>query len=181
LADDLAVGFAERLRARGLVVPPDTVVTYAHALDIVGLDERDPVYWAGRSTLVRRPEDTAAYDEAFTDFWEGQGRFIHRSSTTVPRMIVQIDEGEGDAGDGEDGDPDEELRWSAVEILRHKDSAELDDDERREADRLIDALRLAGPRRRSRRRVPTHRVRGELDLRRTVRRAIRDGGEPVVL
>jgi uncharacterized protein len=182
LADvDLAVGFAERLRTRGLVVPPDTVVTYAHALDVVGLDERDPVYWAGRATLVRRPEDVAAYDDAFTDFWEGQGRFIHRSSTTVQRTIVEIDDGSGDGADGEDTEPDDELRWSAAEILRHKDLAELDDAERREANRLIDALRLAGPRRRSRRRVPTHRVRGELDLRRTVRRAIRDGGEPVVL
>jgi MoxR-like ATPase len=59
LAADVVTGFAERLRARGLAVPSDTLVTYARALDAVGLDERSPVYWAGRATLVRRPEDRA--------------------------------------------------------------------------------------------------------------------------
>jgi uncharacterized protein with von Willebrand factor type A (vWA) domain len=151
---DIAVGFAERLRAHGLVVPPDTVVTYAQALDAVCLDERDPVYWAGRATLVRRPEDVAAYDTAFTDFWEGQGRFVHRSPTVLHRTVIELDSGEGDEGGDDDGEPSEELRWSAAEVLRHKDLAALDETERREADRLIDKLRLAGPRRRSRRRPP---------------------------
>jgi uncharacterized protein len=182
LADlELAVGFAERLRVHGLIVPPDTVVTYAHALDAVGLADRDPVYWAGRATLVRRPEDVAAYDAAFTDYWEGQGRLIHRSSTVLRTTRIEIATGDGEAENGGDHDPADDLRWSAVEVLRHKDLAELDDDERREADRLIDALRLSGPRRKSRRRVPTHRVSGELDLRRTVARALRAGGEPVSL
>jgi len=179
---DLAVGFAERLRSYGLTVPPDTVVTYAHALDAVGLDDRDPVYWAGRSTLVRRPEDVAAYDAAFTDYWEGQGRLIHQSSTVIRTTRVEVDTDHGGEGDdGGDQDPADELRWSAVEVLRHKDLAELDEHERCEADRLIDALRLSGPRRKSRRRVPTHRVSGDLDLRRTVARALRAGGEPVSL
>ena len=64
-------------------------------------------------------------------------------------------------------------------MLRHKDLAELTAEERAEADRMIDALRLHGPRRRSRRRRRSHR--GELDLRRTVAGALRAGGEPVHL
>ncbi|MCU1376422.1 MAG: hypothetical protein JWO68_3708 [Actinomycetia bacterium] len=176
---DVAVGFAAQLRLRGLTVPPDTVVSYARALDAVGLDRRHDVYWAGRATLVRRPEDTAAYDAAFADFWEGQSAFIHRSQTNLERRIVAVDApGEGGEGDGE-GEADEVLRWSAVEVLRHKDLALLTPDERDEADRLIDALRLTGPRRRSRRRRRSHR--GDLDLRRTVATALRAGGEPVRL
>ena len=177
---DVVTGFAGRLRARGLAVPSDTLVTYARALDAVGLDDRAPVYWAGRATLVRRPEDVPAYDAAFRDFWEGQGRFIHRSSTSVQTVVLGVDDGTGDAGvEGGEGEADEVLRWSAVEVLRQKDLAELSDEERVEADRMIDALRLAGPRRRSRRRRPSNR--GDLDLRRTVARALRAGGEPVVL
>jgi uncharacterized protein with von Willebrand factor type A (vWA) domain len=181
LTDDLPVAFAGRLRARGLTVPSDTVLTYARALDAVGLDECAPVYWAGRATLVRRPEDTPAYDAAFRDFWEGQGRFIHRSSTAVVNRTVAVDDGDGGEaeGDGADADADEIVRWSAVEVLRHKDLAELTDDERVEADRLVDALRLTGPRRSSRRRSPSRR--GELDLRRTVAAALRAGGEPMHL
>lgn len=175
---DLAVGFAAQLRLRGLTVPPDTVITYAAALDAVGLDDRSRVYWAGRATLVRRPEDIAAYDAAFADFWDGQARVIHRSATEVQRRIVAVDDGEGGA-EGEGDEPAEVLRWSAAEVLRHKDLAELTPEERAEAERMIDALRLRGPRRRSRRRRPRHR--GELDLRRTVAGALRAGGEPVRL
>ena len=65
------------LRGAGLTVPVDSVLTFAEALGAVGLDERDGVYWAGRATLVRRPEDIAVYDRAFAVFWErraGAGR-----------------------------------------------------------------------------------------------------------
>ena len=180
MTTDLVVGFAERLRARGVPVPSDMLINYGRALDAVGLGGRDGVYWAGRATLVRRPEDVAAYDLAFADFWEGQSRYIHRSHTALVTRTIGLDDGGDDGGEAEDTDePSEVLQWSAVEVLRHKDLAELTADERVEADRLIDALRLHGPRRSSRRRRPSHR--GELDLRRTVAAALRAGGEPMHL
>ena len=36
------------------------------------------VYWAGRATLVHRPEDIAAYDRAFAAFWVGATRPTRR-------------------------------------------------------------------------------------------------------
>ena len=56
-AEQLAVAFARVLRGAGLSVPVGYVLTFAEALGAVGLDDRDAVYWAGRTTLVRRPED----------------------------------------------------------------------------------------------------------------------------
>ena len=167
---EIAVRFADRLRAAGLDVPPDTVLTYTRALDAVGVTDADAVYWAGRATLVRRPEDIPVYDAVFSGSWGEE--------PPQPRTIVQRVEGE----EGEDGDEggDGEPGWQYKEILRTKDLADLDDDERAEADRLLDALRLAGPVRRSRRRRP-NRHRGSLDLRRTVAAALRAGGEPVRL
>ena len=177
-ATGLVVGFVAELRRRGLAVPPDTVVAYARALDAVGLDERAPVYWAGRSTLVRRPEDVPAYDAAFAAYWEQTLELpSHRVQVAGLEQLVPA-EGAGEGDDGA-GEADGELRWSAVELLREKDLASLTDEERAEADRLIDSLRLDGPRRRGRRRGPS--TRGSLDLRRTVGRALRTGGEPVRL
>jgi uncharacterized protein with von Willebrand factor type A (vWA) domain len=174
---DLAVGFAAELRRRGLVVPPDTVVAYARALDAVGLAEQEPVYWAGRATLVRRPEDAAAYDAAFAAYWEQTlERPVQRASAGTIDQLVAV-EGAGD--DDGDGEADGELRWSAAEVLHDKDLATLTDAERAEAHRLIDSLRLDAPRRRGRRRAPARR--GDLDLRHTVSRALRTGGEPVRL
>ena len=48
--------FARVLRGAGLSVPIGCVLGFAEALDVVGLHDRDPVYWAGLTTLVRRPE-----------------------------------------------------------------------------------------------------------------------------
>ena len=124
----LAVRFAERLRASGLGVPPDTVIAYAQALAAVGLAQRELVYWAGRATLVRRPDDVTAYDAAFCRFWEGHGQFEGRQPSGLVTGTRLVEDG-GDAGEGGDvgGVSDEQavLQWSGVETLRHKDLAEL--------------------------------------------------------
>ena len=71
------------------------------------------------------------------------------------------------------------LRFSAVEVLRDKDFADYTDDELAEAHRWMAALRVTTAPRRSRRLARRHRPRGRPDLRRTVREALRAGGEPV--
>ena len=72
------------------------------------------------------------------------------------------------------------LRWSPREILRHRDFALYTPAEFVEARRLMNDLRLVGAARPSRRRKRVARaVAGAPDLRRTVRRSMRAGGEPV--
>ena len=68
--DRLTVGFARLLRAAGLDVPVGATLVFAEALGAVGAGSRDAVYWAGRATLVRRPEDVELYDRAFAAWWE---------------------------------------------------------------------------------------------------------------
>ena len=75
--EEMAVSFARILRGVGLQVPLDSVLTFVNALDVVSLDSRSDVFWAGRSTLVRRPEDHQLFDRAFAVFWE------HRTSGDV--------------------------------------------------------------------------------------------------
>src|SRR4051794_15389153 len=71
---DIAVAFASLLRGGGLVVPLGSVLTFTEALGAVGLQDRSGVYWAGRSTLVRKREDITTYDEVFAAFWLGRER-----------------------------------------------------------------------------------------------------------
>jgi uncharacterized protein with von Willebrand factor type A (vWA) domain len=68
---------------------------------------------------------------------------------------------------------------SRIEVLRHRDVARLSEAERREVHRLLAMLDGVRERRRSRRFRPSQR--GVLDGRRTVREAIRHGGEPARL
>jgi uncharacterized protein with von Willebrand factor type A (vWA) domain len=180
----MATAFARVLRGAGLSVPIGNVLAFADALAAVGLGQRASVYWAGRATLVRRPEDLATYNRAFAVFWEGrQPGPGEEVGPEQQHVTLLIDEGpEDDADDGGEAPPDEPtlaLRFSAVEVLRHKDFAAYSHDELHEAQRLMADLRLAGTPRRSRRLVPTRHDQHRPDLRRTVRAALRAGGEPI--
>lgn len=120
--EEMAVSFARVLRGVGLQVPLDSVLTFVYALDVVSLESRSDVFWAGRSTLVRRPEDHQLFDRAFAVFWE------HRTSGEVaedlsPQKISLLidDETETDPHAGEyDSNPAIHLRFSASEALRKK-------------------------------------------------------------
>ena len=180
----MAVGFARVLRGAGLDVPVGAGITFAQALAAVGLERRDGVYWAGRATLVRRPEDVGAYDRAFLAWWERRVPVSlgdHPPGTTI---TIALDTGGEDRPargeeDTEDPGPTLVVRWSPTEVLRHKDFAAYTSAEFAEARRLMADLRLHGALRRSRRRRPSARDEGRPDLRRTVRRALRSGGEPI--
>jgi uncharacterized protein with von Willebrand factor type A (vWA) domain len=182
--DARAVAFARVLRGAGLDVPTGSVTTYVEALAEVGVDDRDCVYWAGRATLVKRPEDIGLYDRAFDAFWLGDTS-VGIVTRPVESVTLAIDAGDDDtqAPEQEGGEqasgPTITLRWSGHEILRHKDFAAYSSSEFDEARRLMADLRLAGALRKSRRLRPSTRRRGRPDVRTTVRRAMRTGGEPI--
>ena len=183
-ADRIAVAFARVLREAGLDVPVGATITYARALAAVGLDDRDDTYWAGRATLVRGPEDADLYDRAFLAFWgQGSARATMPVDDEPPALVLAFDAGADDAPEPADDEatdaPVVAVRWSPAEILRARDFAAYTSAEHAEARRLMADLRLAGALRRSRRLRPVRHHRGRPDLRRTVRRSMRAGGEAV--
>lgn len=183
-ADEVAVGFVNALRGAGVDVAVGSSVNYYQALGAVGMDQRSSVYWAGRATLVTEPDDIEIYDKIFDAYYGGQQLVATPiMEVTQPITLVVDDDGDDDADDdgGEDdpADPSLTLRWSRHEVLRDKDFADYSDEELTEAHRLMAAMARIGGTRRSRRRRRTHRTAGHPELRRTVRAAIRSGGEPV--
>jgi uncharacterized protein with von Willebrand factor type A (vWA) domain len=183
-AERIAVAFARVLRGTGLDVPVGATLAFTEALGCVGLSTREGVYWAGRATLLTGPEQLATYDRAFAVFWghvAPEGELVE----SVPEeMILALDIPDSDTplGDGElvaHDTPVVTVRWSPREILRHRDFAAYTAAEFVEARRLMSDLRLASASRPSRRRRASARRRGTPDLRRTVRRSLRAGGEPV--
>jgi uncharacterized protein len=182
-AERIAVGFARALRAAGVAVAPGQVLTFVEALSQVGLRHRSAVYWAGHATLVGRPEDRPAYDRIFDAFWLRQLNPTW-SAVTEP-VTVAFDDGLADDADpdSDEGDAEQvlEVRYSRAELLRQRDFAQLSPVEWDEAERLITELRLTAQRRQARRRQPTRRRGDHPDLRRTVRQALRTGGEPARL
>ena len=179
----VAVGFVSALRRAGLEVSLSSALLYAQALSVCDVERRSSVYWAGRASLVHRFEDVVVYDAVFDSYWMGSplGMASPVVAVSVPVML-QMDSDDSDAGDEEEERPVGDVvqvRYSSTETLAAKDFAEYTDDEMEEARRLMARLRWDGPTRPSRRSEPSRSCRGRLDVRRTVRAAMRAGGEPV--
>lgn len=183
---DVAVAFATAARREGLDVPVASTVTYARAVDAVGLTDVDHLYWAGRAVLVTRSDDVDAYNRAFASFWQRKPPRAAQPKVEAASVVLAADQ---DMTSRDDGATDEDrnapptvsLRYSPVEVLRHRDFAAYTRAEHAEARRLMQDLRFSASRRRSMRYRRSTRRRGRIDLRRTVQASLRAGGEPAAL
>lgn len=179
---DVAVGFACALRRAGLEVSLTSALLYAEALSVCDVGSRTSLYWAGRAALVHRFEDVSVYDAVFGAYWLGESLGTASVAAVSVPVILQVDDADA-AGDSDEESPSDvdaiTLRYSATETLTTKDFADYTDSELEEARRLMERLRFAGPTRPSRRPEPARSCRGRLDVRRTVRAAMRSGGEPM--
>jgi uncharacterized protein with von Willebrand factor type A (vWA) domain len=179
--DRIVAGFAVALRAAGLSVPTGSVIAFTDALGLVGLDNPNRVYWAGRATLIRKQEDSEIYDRVFLSYWHDLAPPLQLAPATNKPMTLAVDEGDPDAAgptpEGADDGDTQALRYSAVEILKSADMAGLTSEEWAEAQRLIASLRVCTELRPSRRTRPSRRRgRGHPDLRATIKRNIPTGG-----
>ena len=184
-AHNMAVAFARVLRGAGLDAPLDSVIVFVNAIEQLGLENRDDVYWAAHSTLVRRHEDTPIFDRAFAIFWDQRITLnkLEGEPETISMTLLVDDENEKNNND-ETAEPiDDEntitLRFSSIETLREKDFAEYNDAELREAEQFMSRLRLAGPPKKSLRLVKANRHGARHDIRRTMRASLQHDGEPI--
>jgi uncharacterized protein len=177
LADalDHVVAFGRALRAAGLPVGTGRLVAFREAAELAPAED---LYWAGRATLVTRHDDIAVYDRVF--------RFVFGDAPTRPQPLPRPAARLQMAGAVTLGTVPVEVpsgtdaaAASATEALRRKSFARCSAEELLALAPLMARLRLAVPLRRTRRR--TRAPSGTADVRRTLRRALRTGGEPLEL
>jgi uncharacterized protein with von Willebrand factor type A (vWA) domain len=167
------VGLAGSLRAAGVPVGTGRILSFAEASRHVAPPD---LYWAARATLVSRREDIAALDRAFQEAF-GVAPPEPRRQVVRDRMQQVVAPSElRIAGEAGEGDAMSNMA-SPVENLRRKDFSACTPDEIALLGRLMTRMRLRAPERRTRRRRPARA--GDPDLRRTLRRAMRTGGEPI--
>ncbi len=179
-ADRLAVIFARRLRAEKMAVSTGSVALFVSAISELDPADRDSLYWAGRAVLVKWPEDIDTFDRVFRSVW------LHQPQDAHPAAIV-AQESVDDHPEPETGDAEFQsraattvVRYSPVEILRSKDFGEYTAADFVNAQRLMADFRATAAMRRSRRRRPASwRRHSQPDIRATMRRALRTGGEPI--
>ena len=189
------IGFGRDLRRRGLPVGTGRIVTFCRSAAALGALDREDLYWAGRGSLISRPEDVEVFDAAF-DAWFRQGV---RIELDLPGAVDAVEAPDGDGGaedlevvqdhivarewhdmeEGEEAEGEASIRIvaSAMEVLREKSFADLTEEERRRVARLIRRLAVQVPMRKTRRYRPA--TSGpRFDVRRTIRRSLRTQGEP---
>jgi uncharacterized protein with von Willebrand factor type A (vWA) domain len=175
-------GFARALRAAGVNADRARLTTAICALTELDAGNADHVYWATRLALCAEPDDLPRFDALF-DLW------FRGARPTLPGLPSQLAPTQElspvaslDRGDSEDNPSEEDVLRTAAsdaEILRHRDVGQLSADEREEVHRLIALLAPKVSRRRTLRRSPHGDDR--VDVRRTVRQLLKDGGEPGAL
>ena len=176
-ADEILLGFTRALRSSGVPVTHDRSATFLQAASLVGAGDRRGVYVAGQATLCGGPDDLARYAQVF-QAWFGTREGLPRSvPADRPREIRSpLPTGEGGEVGGEDRPETLQVAASDAEILRHRDVAALSPQEKALLNAMLAALSPRVPRRRANRRTPWRR--GEIDLHRTLRRTLRQMGEP---
>jgi uncharacterized protein len=165
---------ARALRAEGVGVGTGAIADFCRAGALLAPGD---LYWAGRATLVARHEEIAVYDEVFRRYFGGEEAvappprrrpIVRRAASALPGTAIP--------GSSEAEAPEAALA-STVETLKRKRFSQCTPEELAELARVMARVRLAVPSRRTRRRrrAPA----GSPDLRRTLRRSLRTGGEPV--
>jgi hypothetical protein len=182
--------FGRILRGLGLDVNPGRMMDLVSALDSIEIGSKEDFFYAARTLLVHEREDLELFDEAFELFWrkpgvswdlEWQG-FIRRRHSAKPVVTPPPLKDEPPSTNDSDSAPKETITvievtrtYSDREVLRHKDFAQMSVEESEAVRQMMTHLRWKISERRTRRRRPG---KGEmLDLRRTLRRSLRAGGE----
>lgn len=178
------VDFARALRAAGLTVGGDDILTCCGALRTLEPTDLVDLYWAGRISLVSRRDDIAVYDEVFRRFFLGadapEQELRHWKAHTGAERRSEFEVPAAEPGD--DDRQGEETRLglmaSNIETLQHKSFAACTREELAALRRIMARIRLTPPRRRTRRHTSARTGRRP-DLRRIVRESLRKHGEPV--
>lgn len=174
-----AVALAAALRGAGMPVGPDRVQRFVEALDHVDVRDRTDVYWAGRATLCAHPEHITRYNNVFAAFFDGRVADMRPVRTTPVRRRTTF--AVSASGADSPDDPGDEAQTalvtnaSSAEVLRRRDVASLDPEERRQLERLLARFAMPGAQRRTRRWQPDRA--GAIDRGRTVRALLQSGGE----
>ena len=183
--------FGRLLRALGIDVNPGRMVDLVRALAFVEVGKKADFYFTARSLLVHEQEQYPLFDEAFARFWRKHSNDdpLYEIFQNIPQTMQQqetpivtappLQEPEETEADGAGEDFLEVLEitqtYSDRELLREKDFSQLTAEELQAVKWMMAKLVWDLGERRTRRLKAGKGA--QLDLRRSLRRNLRYGGE----
>jgi uncharacterized protein with von Willebrand factor type A (vWA) domain len=190
---DHVLAFTYLLHEMGVDVGTGQVLELVRALEYVPMTAREDFRDAMRCTLIRRHEDLPLFDMAFEFFWrlpENDMLRLALPQVKVPgrplRLPRQRRNDQSGAGDDPQKNEQEEEKigltraYTASEVLRQKDFGTFSWEEVQACKDLMRRMQWRIDERKTRRSYPARTGR-RLDMRRTLRRNMRYGAEPLEL
>ncbi|WP_390914425.1 VWA domain-containing protein [Pseudosulfitobacter sp. SM2401] len=192
--------FARALRRAGLPIGPGRVIDAIRAVEAAGFTERMDFYWTLHACFVNRPEHRVVFAQVFRLYWRDPRYLEHMMAAMLPAIRGVQEDRTAQAAekraaeallDGADApvDPpeapkdddgteleiDASLTISSEERLRSLDFEQMSTAEMAAAKRMLSRMRLpVEP-------IPSRRtktaLRGRVDAAKTMRAAMRKGGE----
>jgi uncharacterized protein with von Willebrand factor type A (vWA) domain len=192
--------FARLLRAAGLRIGPDRVVDCVSALEVAGAHQfplrREDWYWTMSAVLLSRNEQRPIFDQAFRIFWRDPKLAERMMQLMLPQAYGRAPKPEEQQSQRltdalfsqrkeqreskEEIELEARLTFSSREVLQRMDFDTMSAAELAEAKKLIAELRLPLPMIRTRR-FRAQRCGTRIDLRKTLRETLREGGEVIPL
>ncbi len=181
--DELFVEFGQTLRSSGLVIGSDDVISFCQAVAELNPSDVMDIYWSGRTTLIRRRENIPIYNAKFQEFFldigpeEPDARKIKIKASVSTTATLEVPNTE----EGQPGNSEEEAKLGFMaatnDIWRSKAFAECTPIELASLRKMISALKVNPPIRRTRRMQST--LKGtQIDMRRIFKETMRSHGDP---
>jgi uncharacterized protein len=207
---DLALviaGFGDLVHRAGIPVTSERSGRLVSAIDVAAPRSVEELYWLARVTLLATQAHIDVFDRVFDQVFRGvvdpadyRGQSPSLPPPSAQRGPSQQDDGAQDqsgsssstptpslAGDGPPRDDDNDdssesilAAMSSDERLRTQSFAGMTPDELASLRQLMSRLALAPPPRRSHR-TQVHRRGSSIDLRASIQRSLRSGGDPIDL
>ena len=193
--------FARTLRAAGLPIGPGRVIEALRAVETVGIERRDDLYWTLHSVFVNRQDQRPIFDQAFHVFWRNPKLLERMMAMLLPSIGMPEGEEKGEeisrrlaeamrAAEGEGSDQDQEpeeeeieldaaMTFSDRELLQQADFEKMSIEELEQAKRLVKRMTLPIMDLPTRRFAPDPHGR-RIDMRATLRASLRSGGPPAL-
>ncbi|WP_171098697.1 VWA domain-containing protein [Ruegeria sp. HKCCD7255] len=192
--------FARALRKAGLPIGPGRVIDAIRAVQTAGFTEKQDFYWTLHACFVNRPEHRTVFAQVFRMYWRDPRYMEHMMAMMLPAIRGVQEERKADAGekraaeallDGVEQDAPEPVAQdegeteieidatqtaSSEERLRNLDFEQMSTAEIAQAKRVLAQMSLPVKPIMSRRGQASH-LGYRIDRARTLRAAIRQGGE----
>ncbi len=186
--------FCRLLRQMDVNVTTTNQLSWCNSVELIDISEKETFYHTARTNLIANQTDRETFDTAFNLFWQYPRPEFHAIDTggEEPESSALQDISDADDQDNileqwidyeedeQEGQEDDPIAYSVEEILTKKDFSEFTEEDMKRARPIVAKLAQILSTRLSRRKVFSKKGKA-IDFRRSWRKSLAHGGEPITL